>query len=123
MEHFYNRQNPLQDTISDQQMDILFKNITANLGKEWLESDGVHPLQVLWRRKDALSTNELFTFASALNTFQAIDSNWITHQIKQICSKDSNNQKGAFFELIGLNLFSLPLCSGSELVGHETAKS
>jgi hypothetical protein len=108
MEYFLNRQNPLKDTVTDKQIDRLFKEIVDTFGKEWLEQKGNHVLQKLWGRKDALSTNELFTLASALKNLNTIDSSWVSHQVDQILSDNVNNQIGAFFELIGLNLLVAP---------------
>lgn len=103
MKYFLRRQNPLKETVSEEQMDDLFRELIVMFDKKWLELEGDHVLQRLWRRKDALSTNELFTLASSIKNLNSIDSSWVSHQVDQILSENVNNQKGAFFELIGLN--------------------
>src|SRR5262249_16431332 len=63
-------------------------------------------LQKLWNRRDALSTNELFTFGSALIASDKLDPTWLKHQVKLVRSKDENNQRGAAFEILAVGYMS-----------------
>ncbi len=54
----------------------------------------------MWNRRDALSTNELFTFGKSLIAAENASTDWLRAQIKHVCGKDENNQKGAVFEIL-----------------------
>jgi len=102
MKYFKNRQNPLRN-VSETELDSLFQLLVEIFHYDWLNSKGNHPIQQLWQRKDALSTNELFTLATSIANLKKINNEWVAYQIKQILSSDINNQRGAFWEIIGLN--------------------
>jgi hypothetical protein len=108
MKYFDKRQNPFGSTVTDEVMESLFKELADQFGIRWLNSQGDHTLQNLWNRRDALSTNELYALAHAINRLNRIDDAWVSHQTKQIIEGDGNNQRGAFFELIGLDILMVP---------------
>jgi len=80
--------------------------LVRNLGLEWLEAeDGQNPLQVLWRRRDQLATNELLNLGDAVGGFEVVDATWLKDQLTHIKSGDDGRLAGAIFELLGLNFF------------------
>jgi hypothetical protein len=79
----------------------------------WLETDGTNPLQILWKNRDALATNELLNFGDAVENFEAVDAGWLERQVTAIKTGDDGNRAGAIFELLGLNLF---LSAGNKVV-------
>lgn len=108
MKYFVNRQNPLGD-IEQKELDRLFKLICDYYDETWLkESVGQHRLQKLWKRRDALSTCELYTLAYSIDKIENVDEKWLEYQIKQTKSDNENNQLGAFFEIIGLSMLIDP---------------
>jgi hypothetical protein len=102
MNYFGHRQNPLRD-VSIELLNETFKHLHQFFGTEWLTGKGDHPLQVLWRRKDFIATNELYLLADALKNLSKLDYPWVAHQVNLAKIPNINNQRGAFFELIGLN--------------------
>lgn len=104
MDYFENRQNVTKQ--SAEELNTIFKCIADNFSHKWIKSSKGHPLQQLWKRKDALSTNELYFFGDCLKRLSEIDPKWVKNQISQIKSDHSNNRQGAFFEIIGLGILS-----------------
>lgn len=104
--YFGNRQNATK--ASEEEMEVIFKCVADHFSLKWLKSNRTHPLQQLWNRKDALSTNELFSFGSCLQRLAAIDSKWTKNQIKHIKEDYTNNRIGAFFEINGLGILNSP---------------
>ncbi len=98
-----NRQNPLP--LTDAVLIDYLSCIERHFGSEWLESVTDHPLGVLWRRRDFLSTEELYIFAVALKQFEQIDIQWTKRQCEVIKNGSCNNRVGALFEVIGLSYF------------------
>lgn len=94
--------------ISDEELERYMKILEASFGLKWLEEKSDHPLQVLWKRNDILSTNELYTLACSIETLGKIDPVWTKKQLVFVKSKDKNNSKGAIFEFIGLNMMNDP---------------
>ncbi|PJN48809.1 hypothetical protein PAEAM_56710 [Paenibacillus sp. GM1FR] len=89
------------------QIDTALKEIACFFEENWLQDKkGEHPLQLLWNRKDNLSTLELLTFGTALQRMKEINESWLKGQIKIIMGSDENNRRGAFFEIIGLSFFA-----------------
>jgi hypothetical protein len=76
----------------------------------WLKADHGRPLQVLWRRQDALATNELLNFGDAVERFHQEAPAWLTGQVRVIKTRDAGQSAGAIFEILGLNLFSRQSC-------------
>jgi hypothetical protein len=90
--------------------------IARQFGKAWLLAPGTNPLQLLWKRRDALATNELLNFGDAIEAFETTDATWVRQQVQQIKNQDEHNRAGAVFEFLGLNLFK---CSGN--IVHPTS--
>lgn len=112
MTYFKNRQNPLRE-LPIEELETALKAVCDCFDEEWLQNEkGAHRLQRLWTRRDALATNELFTFGLALTRLGKIDSKWLDHQIKLIKGRDENNQNGAIFEIIAANYF----CQNGQVV-------
>ena len=102
MKYFQNRQNPLTH-FSEEIIELAFSKVAEYFGHSWLRSkDGSHVLQTLWNRKDSLSTNELYTFGSAIIAAENLAKQWLKHQIGLVKGKDKNNQKGAIFEILAV---------------------
>lgn len=87
--------------------------IARHFGIEWLAAEGLNPLQILWKRQDALSTNELLNFGDAVQGFEAVDCDWLKRQVEKIKSGDDGNRSGAIFELLGLNIY---LSAGAKVI-------
>jgi hypothetical protein len=102
MNHFYERQNPLNN-ISESEFNEKLDQIASTFGENWLETESEHPLQKLWNRRDYLATNELYILGNALLELKKIDNKWVNSQVKHILGRDENNRRGAFFELIGMS--------------------
>lgn len=99
-----NRRYP--NDILEQQIDKALNEITFFFEYDWLSlENGDHPLQLLWNRSDILSTLELYIFGEALRQMKLENESWLKGQIKSIKGKNSNNRRGAFFEIIGLSYF------------------
>ena len=71
----------------------------------WLIADGANPLQLLWRSRDAIATNELLNFGDAVENFEKVDADWLREQVSLIKTGDEGNRAGAIFELLGLNFY------------------
>jgi hypothetical protein len=82
-------------------------------GLDWLKAVGPNPLQILWKSRDALATNELLNFGDAVENFERVDAGWLEGQVSTIKRGDEGNRAGAVFELLGLNLF---LSAGNKVV-------
>ncbi len=87
-------------------MEAIFKCLADHFSHKWLKSNRSHPLQQLWNRKDALSTNELYFFGSCLGSLAEKNPRWVRQQIAFIKSDHLNNRQGAFFEINALGILS-----------------
>jgi len=99
------RNNPLRDR-PDAEVRGKLASVVEHFGKNWLEKDGNHPLQKLWRRQDGLATNELLILGDALQRLRVGNENWLWKAVNRVKTGDPNNRAGAIFELIGLSLLS-----------------
>jgi hypothetical protein len=79
--------------------------IADAFGRAWLDSQGGHPLQLLWQRKDGFAVNQLCLLGDAIAGLRPIDPRWVDDQIKKVKGNDTNSRRGAMFELLGVNLF------------------
>ena len=79
----------------------------------WLIADGANPLQLLWRSRDAIATNELLNFGDAVENFESVDPNWLRGRVSAVKTGDEGNRAGAIFELLGLNFY---LSAGHKVV-------
>lgn len=92
-----------------EELDATFKLLHDYFHSDWLNKAGSHPIQVLWKRRDALSTIELYLLASSLRNLEQLNSAWVRRQVKEATGKDENNRRGAIFELVGLNYLHKPV--------------
>ncbi len=100
MSYIEKRQNPLTH-YPIEEVEQAFEKIAQYFGDVWLKTEsGSHVLQLLWNRRDALSTNELFTFGRSLIAAENSSVDWLKDQIKLVRGKDENNQRGAIFEIL-----------------------
>ncbi|MEI4482608.1 MULTISPECIES: hypothetical protein [unclassified Phyllobacterium] len=67
-------------------------------------------MQKLWRRQDALSTNELLNFGDAVERFRRDSPAWLRGQVRNIKIGDEGQSAGALFEIVALNLFRQDSC-------------
>jgi hypothetical protein len=82
--------------------------IANQFGTDWLTASGENPVQTLWQRKDAQSTNELLLLGDAVVNLTAANPSWVARQISEIKEGDIGRRSGAIFEMLGLNLFHGP---------------
>ncbi|MGD0633320.1 MAG: hypothetical protein ABSA13_03440 [Beijerinckiaceae bacterium] len=101
--HLANRQNVLQAPLIE--LEARLEAVAASFHDEWL-SAGVHPMQILWSRRDVLATNQLIWFGDAILNMRAIDTSWTQRELSKVKSQPANVRKGAAFELLGLNMLS-----------------
>lgn len=94
------------------EVDKLALEIKNVFDTNWINQKEKHPIRNLLKRKDYISTCELFTLANAMNQIRKIDSVWLDGQLKKIKSNNINNINGALFEVIG---FSYLLNDGYKL--------
>lgn len=80
---------------------------------DWLTADGTNPLQLLWKSRDAIATNELLNFGDAVANFEPVDADWLRERVSVIKTADEGNRAGAIFELLGLNTY---LSAGNKVV-------
>jgi hypothetical protein len=87
---------------------------------DWLTADGTNALQLLWKSRDAIATNELLNFGDAVENFQRVDVDWLRKRVSLIKTADEGNRAGAIFELLGLNTY---LSAGNKVVPFGELKS
>ena len=102
--YFENRQNVTK--ASNEEMEAIFQSITEHFSYKWLKSPRNNPIQKLWNRKDALSTNELYFFGICLKELSTQNSKWLKQQVALIKSDQSNNRQGALWEILALGILS-----------------
>lgn len=93
-------------TLSDEDALNAFATLNKLFGPEWLKSPGDHPLRVLWRRHDVISTMELLTLGHSASIMLPIAPRWTQRQVSLSKSFNQNQQKGALFEIIALAAFA-----------------
>ncbi|WP_430252067.1 hypothetical protein [Neorhizobium sp. DAR64860/K0K1] len=103
-----NRQNVV--AIDREQLNAKLQAIADQFDEGWLNAVGGHPLQKLWRRQDALSTNELLIFGDAVERFRRDSPAWLRGQVRNIKTGDEGQSAGALFEIVALNLFRQDSC-------------
>ncbi|XDD41666.1 hypothetical protein AB3N58_10120 [Leptospira sp. WS60.C2] len=95
---------PPNNKLTKEQIENFHLIIEEFFGIEWLNCGIDNPITNLWKRKDFLASMELYYLSQAINSFKD-QPVWLNETIKSIKDKDTNNQKGALFELIGLSYF------------------
>ena len=99
------RQNALID-IPKVDINTWISTLLTYLGGEnWLTKNPNHPISKLWKRQDAMSTNELVTFARAVSLMEGINKTWLSKTMKLALGKNVNNAHGAMFEILALSFF------------------
>jgi hypothetical protein len=98
------RQNVIREA-EPADLNRLLETVASQFDTGWLEAENGNPVQELWRRKDAQSTNELLLLGEAIENLAAIDQSWVIRRIREIKDDDTGRRAGAIFELLGLNLF------------------
>jgi hypothetical protein len=86
-------------------------------GLDWLKADGANPLQIHWKSRDVLATDEPLNFGDAVKNFERVDSGWL-ERVSSIKTGEDGNRGGAIFELLGLNLF---LSAGNKVVPSSSS--
>ena len=87
MKYLQRRQNPLKDC-SELEIEAALQKIADLFDENWLGREkGEHVLQKLWNRRDALATNELYTFGTALIASDHLDHDWLGHQLRLVSSR------------------------------------
>ncbi len=100
------------------ELNAKFEALARHFGIDWLTTEGGNPLQILWKRRDALATNELLNFGDAVEGFESADPAWLKRQVKHVKGGDEGNRSGAIFELLGLNTF---LAAGAKVVPSSSS--
>ena len=90
-----NSQNRICPIEENQLFEEALREIDRSFGETWLNSDSGHPLQTLWRRRDVLSSIELFTLGSSLIRIKSINPYHFMEYIDIIKKSDRNGSHGA----------------------------
>jgi hypothetical protein len=106
-DHLSGRQNVIHG-VAPGELNKLLEAIASQFGIDWLTASNGNPVQTLWQRKDAQSTNELLQLGEAVVNLMAANPAWVAHQISEIKNGDIGRRSGAIFEMLGLNLFHGP---------------
>lgn len=101
--YLHGRSNPL--ALPPEEVESRLGAMVFAFGLDWLEDNGDHPLQSLWRRRDPLSTCQLVWFGDAISGMRQVDEKWTRRELSKIKKEPANNRKGAAFELLGLHIF------------------
>lgn len=107
-DYLSSRQNVIQAPITE--LNAKLEAIATAFEELWLNTDNAHPLQSLWRRQDALATNELLNFGDAVEQLHREAPDWLRGQVDFIKKGDAGQSAGAIFEILALNLFSRQSC-------------
>lgn len=75
MAYFENRQNVLKRP--ETEMEHVFECMANHFSHKWIKRKEHHPLQILWNRRDALSTNELYSLGYYMEDLGAIAPKWL----------------------------------------------
>ena len=102
------RQNVVQGAATE--LNAKLAALALAFDETWLKADSGHPLQALWRRQDALATNELLNFGDAMERLHQEAPAWLKGQVRVIKTGDAGQSAGAIFEVLALNLFSRQFC-------------
>jgi hypothetical protein len=106
------RQNPITGA-PPEDLERMLDAVAQHFGPEWLAQTGDNPIQVLWKRKDGLATNELLNLGDAIEGFSKTHGDWLKRQVGVIKTGDGGNRAGAIFELLALNLYQ---AAGNDVV-------
>lgn len=95
--------------------------IVGNFSESWLNLNLDHPLQILWHRKDILSSMELYILGKSIQEIKITSQDQLRQNIKLIKGDDLGNMSGAIWEIILAAAFNKPLKQKSRLLGPSTA--
>ncbi|EKF7065787.1 hypothetical protein OZ487_004974, partial [Escherichia coli] len=84
---------------SEDEIVSLLKCIEDYFGYDWLKEKGKHKLQILWQRRDTLSTNELFAIGKAIKSLKLEHEVWLKKTITNI-KKQPDGAHGYITEII-----------------------
>jgi len=102
IDYISKRQNSLKN-IPEEEINLSLSYLVNYFDQEWLsDKENCNPVSELWKRKDWLATNELFSLGSFIKHLKTVDESWLTEQIKLVKGKSANNTKGALFEIQAL---------------------
>jgi hypothetical protein len=92
IDHLTDSSNPEKVISAIQAVEDLFS-------KEWLIKGDAHRLQVLWARRDALSTSELYSLGKSIIKLSVDNRGWLEANAKEI-KKNKDNSHGLLSEII-----------------------
>lgn len=98
LEHLAPDSSPEKIIESIQAVAELFSNT-------WLNESGGHRLQILWARRDYLSTTELYCFGKAILKLSQDNRRWLESTAKEI-KKDASSSHGLITEIITIGALS-----------------
>lgn len=97
------------DVIGDiRKFNEILGNIAKYFGKEWLESSGIHPLKLLWKRYDALASLELSIFGDCIIQSEKINEKRTKDFVEKIKTSDPKGIRGNVYEVIAGAIFQNP---------------
>jgi hypothetical protein len=103
-DHLSGRQNVIHG-VEPGKLNGFLDAVATQFGTHWLAGNDGNPVQTLWQRKDAQSTNELLLLGEAIVNLSAANRPWVARQIREIKEGDAGGRAGAIFETLGLNMF------------------
>jgi len=77
--------------------------LATHFTEQWLTATPENGIQEVWQRDDLISTQELLSFAVAIEKMLANDEKWTKEQIINAKSCNKNTARGAWFEIVGLS--------------------
>ncbi|MEE9707267.1 hypothetical protein [Aeromonas veronii] len=89
----------ISDNIHEQYILDCLNNVEIYFGSEWINSSERHKIQTLWKRKDELSTSELFIIGNAIEILKIDYDVWLKKTIGDI-KKQPDAAHGYFTEMI-----------------------
>ena len=107
IDYLAHRQNLISE-VPVAELNGYLATLATEFGQDWLERDDRNPIQILWKRRDGLATNELLLLGQAVRTLMKANAAWTRRQVKRMRSTEAGTRAGAIFEVFGLNLFATP---------------
>jgi hypothetical protein len=107
IDYLAGRQNLIREAPIEE-LNGYLATLATEFGQDWLTRDDNNPIQVLWKRRDGLATNELLLLGQAISAMLQANGPWTRRQISGMKSTDAGTRAGAMFEVLGLNLFATP---------------
>ncbi|NLV42216.1 MAG: hypothetical protein GXY15_13450 [Candidatus Hydrogenedentes bacterium] len=101
IENPYNtpRQSPF-DNNDTKKLSSALNTLQSFYSPEWLSQHHCHPVYLLLKGRDALSSAQLFMLGDAIGKLREVDSIWLDAQVLRTKGEDINNRQGAFFEIL-----------------------